>query len=33
MHEMERRPEVEFGLAIMGIGVGQGMAMVVKKAA
>ena len=33
LHEMERRPEVEFGLATMCIGVGQGIAMVVEKAA
>ena len=32
LHEMERRPEVEFGLATMCIGVGQGIAMVVEKA-
>jgi len=33
LHEMERRPEVEFALATMCIGVGQGIAMVVEKAA
>ena len=32
LHEMERQPEVEFGLATMCIGVGQGIAMVVEKA-
>ena len=31
VHEMGRRPEVEFGLATMCIGVGQGIAMVVEK--
>ncbi|MDP9478424.1 MAG: acetyl-CoA C-acyltransferase [Actinomycetota bacterium] len=31
VHEMQRRPEVEFGLATMCIGVGQGIAMVVEK--
>jgi acetyl-CoA acyltransferase len=30
VHEMRRRPEVEFGLATMCIGVGQGIAMVVE---
>ncbi len=30
-HEMQRRSEVEFGLATMCIGVGQGIAMVVEK--
>ena len=33
VHEMGRRPEVELGLATMCIGVGQGIAMVVEKAA
>jgi acetyl-CoA acyltransferase len=33
LHEMGRRPEVEFGLATMCIGVGQGIAMVVERAA
>src|SRR5215211_6762719 len=33
LHEMRRRPEVELGLATMCIGVGQGIAMVVEKAA
>jgi acetyl-CoA acyltransferase len=33
LHEMGRRDEVEFGLATMCIGVGQGIAMVVEKAA
>jgi acetyl-CoA acetyltransferase family protein len=33
LHEMRRRPEVEFGLATMCIGVGQGIAMVVEKVA
>jgi acetyl-CoA acyltransferase len=33
VHEMGRRPEVELGLATMCIGVGQGIAMIVKKAA
>jgi acetyl-CoA acyltransferase len=33
LHEMGRRPEVELGLATMCIGVGQGIAMVVEKAA
>ncbi len=32
VHEMGRRPEVEFGLATMCIGVGQGIAMVVERA-
>jgi acetyl-CoA acyltransferase len=32
LHEMGRRPEVQFGLATMCIGVGQGVAMVVEKA-
>ncbi len=31
LHEMKRRPEVEFGLATMCIGVGQGIAMVVER--
>ncbi len=31
VHEMERRPDLEFGLATMCIGVGQGIAMVVQK--
>ena len=31
VHEMDRRPEVEYGLATMCIGVGQGIAMVVEK--
>jgi acetyl-CoA acetyltransferase len=30
---MKRRPEVELGLATMCIGVGQGIAMVVERAA
>ena len=33
VHEMGRRPEVEFGLATMCIGVGQGIAMVVEQPA
>jgi acetyl-CoA acyltransferase len=33
LHEMGRREEVELGLATMCIGVGQGIAMVVEKAA
>jgi acetyl-CoA acetyltransferase len=33
VHEMQRRPEVELGLATMCIGVGQGIAMVVERAA
>jgi acetyl-CoA acyltransferase len=33
LHEMGRRNDVEFGLATMCIGVGQGIAMVVEKAA
>src|SRR5919202_1401678 len=33
LHEMGRRPEVQFGLATMCIGVGQGIAMVVERAA
>jgi acetyl-CoA acetyltransferase family protein len=33
VHEMERRDEVRLGLATMCIGVGQGIAMVVEKAA
>ena len=33
LHEMRRRDEVEFGLATMCIGVGQGIAMVVEKVA
>jgi 3-oxoadipyl-CoA thiolase len=32
VHEMGRRPHLEFGLATMCIGVGQGIAMVVEKA-
>ncbi len=32
VHEMGRREEVQFGLATMCIGVGQGIAMVVEKA-
>ncbi len=32
VHEMQRRPDVEYGLATMCIGVGQGIAMVVEKA-
>ncbi|MDP9439271.1 MAG: hypothetical protein M3P49_11075, partial [Actinomycetota bacterium] len=31
VHEMQRRPDVEYGLATMCIGVGQGIAMVVEK--
>ena len=31
LHEMRRRPEVQFGLATMCVGVGQGIAMVVEK--
>jgi acetyl-CoA acyltransferase len=31
VHEMQRRPEVEFGLATMCIGVGQGIAMVIRR--
>lgn len=31
VHEMDRRPDVELGLATMCIGVGQGIAMVVEK--
>lgn len=31
VHEMDRRPEVEYGLATVCIGVGQGIAMVVEK--
>ncbi len=31
VHEMQRRSEVEFGLATMCIGVGQGIAMIVEK--
>lgn len=31
LHEMRRRPDVELGLATMCIGVGQGIAMLVKK--
>ncbi len=31
LHEMKRRDEVDFGLATMCIGVGQGIAMVVEK--
>ena len=30
VHEMQRRPDVEFGLATMCVGVGQGIAMVVE---
>ncbi len=33
VHELRRRPDVQFGLATMCIGVGQGMAMVVERAA
>jgi acetyl-CoA acetyltransferase family protein len=33
LHEMGRRPEVQFGLASMCIGVGQGIAMIVERAA
>jgi acetyl-CoA acetyltransferase family protein len=33
LHEMGRRPEVQFGMASMCIGVGQGIAMIVEKAA
>ena len=33
VHEMGRRSDVRFGLATMCIGVGQGIAMVVEKAA
>jgi acetyl-CoA acetyltransferase len=33
VHEMQRREEARFGLATMCIGVGQGIAMVVEKAA
>ena len=33
LHEMGRRDEVELGLATMCMGVGQGIAMVVEKAA
>jgi acetyl-CoA acyltransferase len=32
VHELRRRPEVQFGLATMCIGVGQGIAMVVEQA-
>jgi acetyl-CoA acyltransferase len=32
VHEMDRRPEAQFGLATMCIGVGQGIAMVVERA-
>jgi acetyl-CoA acetyltransferase family protein len=32
VHEMQRRPDVRFGLATMCIGVGQGIAMVVERA-
>ena len=31
VHEMNRRPDVRFGLATMCIGVGQGIAMIVEK--
>jgi acetyl-CoA acyltransferase len=31
VHEMQRRPEVHFGLATMCIGVGQGIAMIVER--
>lgn len=31
LHEMQRRPEVEYGLVTMCIGVGQGIAMVVER--
>ena len=31
LHEMQRRPDVELGLATMCIGVGQGIAMLVEK--
>ena len=31
VHEMNRRPDVRFGLATMCIGVGQGIAMVVER--
>jgi len=31
VHEMQRRPDTQFGLATMCIGVGQGIAMVVEK--
>ncbi len=31
LHELQRRPEAEFGLATMCIGVGQGIALVVQK--
>jgi acetyl-CoA acetyltransferase len=33
LYEMGRRPEVQFGLASMCIGVGQGIAMIVERAA
>ena len=33
VHEMRRRPEVKLGLATMFIGVGQGIALIVEKAA
>jgi acetyl-CoA acetyltransferase len=33
VHEMQRRDDARFGLATMCIGVGQGIAMVVEKAA
>ncbi|HET9014621.1 MAG TPA: thiolase family protein [Thermomicrobiaceae bacterium] len=33
LHELQRRPEVEFGLATMCIGVGQGISMVVQRVA
>ena len=32
VHEMDRRPDANFGLATMCIGVGQGIAMVVERA-
>jgi acetyl-CoA acetyltransferase len=32
VHEMQRRPDVRFGLATMCIGVGQGIAVVVERA-
>ena len=31
VHEMQRRSDVQFGLATMCIGVGQGIAMVVER--
>jgi len=33
LHEMQRRDDVDYGLATMCIGVGQGVAMVVEKPA